>query len=122
VWDVALAGWGPDWYGNAALSYFKPLFSGRPSFPPVGSNFGFYEDAKTDHLIQQASVATSQDQAAAMWTKADRQVMKDAPFFPITEPIQANYHASQVHNPVYIPAIQNFDPTNVWLSSGQQGD
>ena len=34
VWDVSLAGWGPDWYGNAALSFFGPLFSGEPSFPP----------------------------------------------------------------------------------------
>ena len=27
------------------------------------------------------------------------------------------YHASYVHNAVYVPAIQQFDPTNVWLSS-----
>src|SRR5699024_1211581 len=39
VWDLSLAGWGADWYGNSALSYFKPLFSGKGSFPPTGSNF-----------------------------------------------------------------------------------
>jgi peptide/nickel transport system substrate-binding protein len=27
----------------------------------------------------------------------------------------------QVHNAVYIPAFQNFDPTNVWLSKDKQG-
>ncbi|MBV9292952.1 MAG: hypothetical protein JO222_10930, partial [Frankiales bacterium] len=26
VWDLTLAGWGPDWYGNGALSFFAPLF------------------------------------------------------------------------------------------------
>ena len=47
--------------------------------------------------------------------------MKDAAFFPITEPLQANYHAKQVHNAIYLPTIQNFDPTNVWLTADQQG-
>ncbi len=27
------------------------------------------------------------------------------------------YHASYVHNAVYVPALQEFDPTNVWLST-----
>ncbi|MBO0731899.1 MAG: hypothetical protein J2P57_21750, partial [Acidimicrobiaceae bacterium] len=60
VWDLALAQWFPDWYGNAALSFFNPLFSGSPSFPPEGSNFGFYNDAKTNALIQQAAGAKSE--------------------------------------------------------------
>jgi peptide/nickel transport system substrate-binding protein len=121
VWDLAIAGWGADWYGNAALSFFGPLFSGPPSFPPNGSNFGFYNNPKTTQLINQASSAQSESQAAALWEKADMQVMKDAAFFPITAPQQANYHASQVHNAVYVPAIQNFDPTNVWIDKAKQG-
>ena len=56
VWDLSSAGWGADWYGNAALSYFAPLFSGKPSFPPAGSNFGFYDSATTNALITQATV------------------------------------------------------------------
>lgn len=121
VWDMSLAGWGSDWYGNAALSFFAPLFSGAPSYPPVGSNFGFYNDPKTDTLIQQASTATSEAQSNSLWQQADQQVMQDAAFFPITQPQQANYHASQVHNTVYIPAIQNFEPANVWLSPDKNG-
>ncbi len=121
VWDVALAGWGSDWYGNAALSFFAPLFSGQPSFPPIGSNYGFYNSPKTDALIQQASTAKTQSESNSAWAQADRQVMQDAAFFPITQPVQANYRAEQVHNAVYVPAIQNFDPTNVWLSKGMQG-
>jgi peptide/nickel transport system substrate-binding protein len=121
VWDIAVAGWGADWYGNGALSFFNPLFSGKPSFPPTGSNFGFYDSATTNSLIQQAINAPSEDQAATLWAQADQQVMKDAAFFPITQPRQPNYHASQVHNAIYVPAIQNFDPTNVWLSPDVQG-
>jgi peptide/nickel transport system substrate-binding protein len=121
VWDLSLAGWGADWYGNGALTFFAPLFSGQPSYPPTGSNFGFYTSPKTNALITQATRATSEDTAAAVWAKADRQVMQDAAFFPITNPVQANYHATQVHNAIYVPAIQNFDPANVWLASGMQG-
>jgi peptide/nickel transport system substrate-binding protein len=121
VWDLSIAGWAPDWYGNAALSFFNPLFSGKPSFPPVGSNFGLYDSPATDALIKQAAAATTTDEALALWQKADEQVMRDAVFFPITSPLNANYHAAQVHNAVYIPAIQNFDPTNVWLSQDKQG-
>jgi peptide/nickel transport system substrate-binding protein len=121
VWDLAVAGWGADWYGNAALSFFNPLFSGEPSFPPIGSNFGMYNSPTTNDLITKAATAKTEDEARTLWAQADKQVMSDAPFFPITQPNQANYHASQVHGAVYVPAIQNFDPTNVWLSADKQG-
>jgi peptide/nickel transport system substrate-binding protein len=121
VWDLSLAGWGADWYGNAALSFFNPLFSGQPSFPPIGSNFGLYNSTQTNTLIQQAAAAPTQDQATDLWGKADAQVMADAPFYPLTNPKNANYHASQVHNAVYVPAMQMFDPTNVWIDKDKQG-
>jgi peptide/nickel transport system substrate-binding protein len=121
VWDLSLAGWGADWYGNGALSFFAPLFSGAPSYPPLGSNFGFYDDPRTNTLIQQASTATDQGTSNALWGKADRQVMEDAAIYPITNPQQSNYHATQVHNTIYIPAFQNYDPANVWLSPDANG-
>jgi len=117
VWDITLAGWGPDWYGDAAVSFFNPLFAGPPSFPPIGSNFGFYNDPSVNSLIAQGAQTGTASAAASIWAKADQAVMKDAPIYPITDPQQPNYHASYVHNAVYIPAIQQFDPTNVWMSS-----
>ena len=64
VWDLSLAGWGADWYGNAALSFFKPLFSGEPSFPPIGSNFGLY-NSPTDQRADRAGdrSAPTEDEA-----------------------------------------------------------
>ncbi|WP_327632758.1 ABC transporter substrate-binding protein [Kribbella sp. NBC_00482] len=121
VWDVSLAGWGADWYGNAALSFFNPLFSGEPSFPPIGSNFGLYNDPETNTLIKQAIAAPTVDAAADLWAKADARVMDQAAFFPLTSNKQANYHAEQVNNAVYVPSMQNYDPTNVWLSKDKQG-
>jgi peptide/nickel transport system substrate-binding protein len=118
VWDIGMAGWGPDWYGDAAKSFFAPLFSGAASFPATGgSNYGYYNDPAVNAMITKA-VATGDPVAAGkLWGKIDVAVMKDAPFFPITQGLQADYHSSFVHNAVYVPAIQNFDPTNVWLSS-----
>ena len=121
VWDLAAASWNADWYGNAALSYFNPLFSGSPSFPPSGSNFGFYDSPATNALIQQAASATDEESAAAAWAKADQQVMADAAFYPVTNPKWPTYHASHVHNAVYIAALQSFDPANVWLSPEKNG-
>jgi peptide/nickel transport system substrate-binding protein len=121
VWDLSLTGWESDWYGNAALSFFNPLFSGQPSFPPTGSNFGLYNSAAANQAIATAGSATSADQAKSLWAAADRQVMQDAAIFPITNSLQPNYHASQVHNAIYVPTFANFDPTNVWIEKGKQG-
>ena len=121
VWDIAVAGWGSDWYGDAALSFFKPLYYGQAAYPPIGSNFGFYNSPATNALIEQASTAKTQQEAKDLWAKADHQVMEDAAFFPITNQLNPNYRASQVKNAVYIPAFQNFDPANVWLTAGKQG-
>ena len=35
VWDLSLAGWGADWYGNAALSFFAPAVL-RQAVVPAG--------------------------------------------------------------------------------------
>lgn len=121
VWDIAPSGWGADWYGNAALSFFKPLYFGQAAYPPIGSNFGFYNSPATNALIVQASNAKTEQEAKELWAKADHQVMEDAVFFPITNSLNPNYRASQVQNAVYIPAFQNFDPANVWLTAGKQG-
>ncbi|SER07148.1 ABC transporter substrate-binding protein [Microlunatus flavus] len=121
VWDIAVGGWSADWYGNAAVSFFGPLFSGQPSFPPIGSNYGFYDNPDTNKLIHSATVAKTQDEAAALWAQADRAVMADAPFYPITNENTANYKATQVNNAVFLPSLQGFDPANVWLSAGKQG-
>jgi peptide/nickel transport system substrate-binding protein len=117
AWDVSLAGWGPDWYGDASTSFFKPLFYGATAFPPNGSNFGFYNNPAVNALITKAAAQGSASTAASDWAQLDQMVMKDAPIYPITQPLQPLYHASYVHNAVYVPAIQGFDYTNVWLSS-----
>jgi peptide/nickel transport system substrate-binding protein len=117
VWDLALSAWSPDWFGDAATSLFKPLFSGPPSYPPDGSNFGFYNNPAVTRLITKAAAEGNASAAASAWAAIDQDVMKDAAIYPISQPYQPLYHASYVHNAVYVPALGQFDPTNVWLAT-----
>lgn len=120
VWDLSLASWGPDWYGDAALSFFAPLFDGR-ILPPQSSNFGLFNDPAVNSLIDRAKAATSHDRSTALWAEADRKVMEDAAVFPIADPNTPVYHAAQVHNAIYLPVLNQFDLANVWLEPGKNG-
>jgi peptide/nickel transport system substrate-binding protein len=117
AWDIAMDGWGPDWYGDAADSFFGPIYSGSAAFPPVGSNFSEYNDPAINALIATAAKQTNAVAAGKLWAKIDQMVTEQAPTYQITQDQQPNYHSSFVHNAVYVPSIQNFDPTNVWLSA-----
>jgi peptide/nickel transport system substrate-binding protein len=117
TWDMAASSWGPDWYGNSAVTYFNPLFSSPGGFPENGgSNFGIFSSATVNNLIKQALSQPTEDQADKFWAQADQQVMKEAAIYPISSPLQLMSHASYVHNAVYINTLQNFDAANVWLS------
>jgi len=120
VWDLSLAGWLPDWYGNAALSFFGPLFDGR-QLPPSSSNFGLFNDSKVNSLIDQAKAATSESQSTALWAQADKATMDAAAFFPLSDQNAADYHASQVHNDIYMAPFGSWDWTNVWLDQNKSG-
>jgi peptide/nickel transport system substrate-binding protein len=118
TWDMASAGWGPDWYGNAAVSFFNPLYSSPGGFPANGgSNFGYFSSNAVNSLINQALSQPTEAQADTYWAQADEQVMKEAAIYPITSGLQLAEHAPYVHNAVYMTQWQNFDPANVWLSA-----
>ena len=117
TWDMASAGWGPDWFGNSALTFFNPLYSSPGGFPSNGgSNFGYFSSTAVNNLINQALSQPTEPEADKFWTQADMQVMKEAAVYPITSPLQLAEHAPYVHNAVYMTQWQNFDPANVWLS------
>jgi peptide/nickel transport system substrate-binding protein len=116
-WDLAIAAQGPDWYGDAAASFFKPLFGGQASFPPACCDYGLYNNTAVTALIYQAADQASQATAGQMWGHLDQEVMQDAAIYPISQPMRPLYHASYVHNAIYVPSIFNFDPANVWLST-----
>jgi len=118
AFDIAIAGWGPDWYGNSAVTWFNPLFSAPGGYPANGgSNFGYFNDPTVNSLITQALSQPTESAADVYWAKADQAVMSAAAIFPITDPLQFAEHAPYVHNAVYMTQWQGFDWANVWLSN-----
>ena len=57
---------------------------GPSSYPPVGSNFGFYNNPSVTALTGQGATSGSASAAATIWAQADQKVMQDAPFYPIS--------------------------------------
>jgi peptide/nickel transport system substrate-binding protein len=114
-WDLAVAGWGPDWYGAAARSVFVPLFDGR-ACGPGSANFACYDDAAVNRLIDRALEAPSLAEAARIWAEADAAVMADAPFVPLLTGRTPVYHSARVRDAVVQPFFTNYDPVNLWLA------
>jgi peptide/nickel transport system substrate-binding protein len=119
-WDLSAAGWGPDWYGDAALSFFAPLFDGR-ILPPASSDFGLFNDPTTNACIDKAKAATTSDEANTDWAECDQDVMKAAAFYPITNPNLPLYHPPFVHNDIYMPVYEGYDWTVIWLDANKNG-
>ncbi len=118
TWDMASAGWGPDWFGNSALTFFNPLYSSPGGFPANGgSNFGYFQSTTVNNTINQALNQPTEPQADKFWAQADQEVMQAAAIYPITSQLQLAEHAPYVHNAVFMSVWQNFDPANVWLSA-----
>jgi peptide/nickel transport system substrate-binding protein len=114
-WDLAEAGWGPDWYPDGGKSYFLPILTCN-QFPPSTSNFGFFCDPKLDSIVQQALGAPSDAAAAPLWHQADQEAMAQMALYPLEAPNIPTVHSSHVHNCVFIGAWQGCDLANIWLS------
>jgi len=116
AWDIADAGWGPDWFPNGSKSWFVPTLDGN-FLPPNSSNFGFFNDAKLNSLIDQALSASSESAASALWQQADKEAMQQAAVYPIADPNEGTISGARVHNCIQIQPLQNCNLANVWLSS-----
>ena len=115
VWDMALVDWGPDWFGNNGRTTIQPLLDGS-TYQAGSSDYGDYNSALENKLINSALSAPSVATAAAAWAAADRQAMNDAAIVPIDEHKHAVFHAANVHNWFIDPYSRTGDVTQVWLS------
>ena len=116
---MASAGWGPDWFGNSAVSFFNPLYSSPGGFPANGgSNFGYFSSATVNNTISQA-LSQPTEAAGRHVLGAGRPGGHAGERRSTRSPqqLQLAEHAPYVHNAVYMTQWQDFDPTNVWLSA-----
>ncbi len=116
AWDITEPGWVPDWFGpNNGRATLPDLFDGASSFP--GTDWGGYDNPAVDSLVTQAESATSQPAAAGLWHQADVKIMADAPFIPFMTQLTNVMRSTRVHNAIFSPFGDNYDLSQVWLSS-----
>jgi peptide/nickel transport system substrate-binding protein len=113
-WDITEAGWVPDWLGNNGRANVVPLFQTNCVNPTT--NYGCYSSKTTDGLIDQALKAPNESAAAPLWAKAGEQVMKDAVIVPFTTQDVVLFASSKLHNLIYSPLAEQFNPTQLWVS------
>jgi ABC-type transport system substrate-binding protein len=115
-WDITEPGWVPDWFGPAnGRATLPDLFDGALNFP--GTDWGGYDDPAVDNLVNEAESATTVSAAAALWHQADEKVMADAPIIPMNTELTPIFRSARVHNAIYIPFSEQYDITQIWLSS-----
>jgi ABC-type transport system substrate-binding protein len=115
VWDLALAGWYPDWIGgNNGRSVIQPLFDGR-SFGHVSMDYGGYNSLAVNAAIDRALAAPRVEDSEKAWAEAASQIMKDMAIIPLYENKQVRYHSGRVRNCLLSMWSLNCDMTGVWL-------
>lgn len=113
-WDIALAGWGPDYYGGR--SYLVPMLDGR-TYGKGSVNFGAYNDASFNQEIDAALAATDPNSANDHWAKADTIASTQAAWIPVTTMATAVFRSSRVRGFSFLTWLGQGDPTAVSLSS-----
>ncbi|WP_156036325.1 ABC transporter substrate-binding protein [Blastococcus sp. URHD0036] len=88
-------GWSFDY--PAAESYLTPLFTPQ-SFPPVGSNYPFYENPEVTDLIQQGDQAGTEEEAIELYQQAEDLVAEDMPMAPLFFTQIQTVHTDHVSN------------------------
>lgn len=114
-WDLYYAGWCPDWNGNGARTFFRPLLSdpNLKNYNAGGSyNYGGYTNPEVDAKVVEALALPAED-AAAVWADIDVKVMDDAPWVPIYTSNGVTFISSRVKGYVYFPFSIGFDLTNI---------
>jgi peptide/nickel transport system substrate-binding protein len=115
AWDIAEAGWIPDWLGNNGRSVIEPLFDGR-GYGPGSTDYGGYNSPAMNALIDKALSAATVADATKDWQDAAKLATQDAVIVPLGAQKVAVYHSSRVQNCIFNFFNENCDVTNVWLS------
>jgi peptide/nickel transport system substrate-binding protein len=113
--QLGAARWCPDVPGNGSRSFIGVLLDGRDLSPTATNNYGHFNNAKVNSLIDQA-YRTGDDRArTALWGQIDRLLMEEAAWAPLVYDREAYFWSSRVRNWTFSPWLSNPDITNLWL-------
>ncbi len=114
-WDLALAGWGPDWFGAAGRSMLGPLVDGRRCGAD-SVNYACFSDNAVNRALDAALAAPSAAAAGPLWRAVDTLVTSRMPLVPLRTRAVAVYRSARVQGPGAVPFLLAYDPTNMWLA------
>jgi ABC-type transport system substrate-binding protein len=116
VWDLALTGWVPDWFGDNGRSVLEPMTDG-PDYGPETVDYADYNSPIVNGLVKKALSlpASKEAEVAEAWHQVSVQTEKDSPYIPLVSQTVPMYHSTRLMNTLYLPINENFDITNVWL-------
>jgi ABC-type transport system substrate-binding protein len=127
TWDLGQTSWFPDWYGDNGRTLVQALFQG-PNCVVNTVNYGCYNSATVNSLINQADAAPTLAQAGTLWHEADEAIMKDAAIVPIMSqntPIMSSSRIRGVlpdgatyQTALYNPNIGAPDLGEIWIQGG----
>ncbi|TXN30647.1 ABC transporter substrate-binding protein [Lacisediminihabitans profunda] len=106
-YDLALYSWQPDF--PSANSNIQPLFASS-EIGDGRNNVARYSNPEVDALIAMATAEVDQKAAQALWAKADKRIMQDAPVVPLSYAKQSFLRGSKVKNffVASFPAYPNY--------------
>jgi peptide/nickel transport system substrate-binding protein len=122
AFDIGLASWLPDWFGNDGRTTLAALF--QTQCVEHTTNYGCYSDHKVDDAIAAGEQATTRAQAARDWAAAARQIMVDAAVVPLTDQQSPVLSSARVREAglragvVFAPNLGGPDITNLRLVKG----
>jgi peptide/nickel transport system substrate-binding protein len=119
-WDMALAGWAPDWYGdNNGRAVIAPLFDGR-QFGPNSMDFGGYLNRDVSSAIDRAITAPSAAQAERHWADAVRRLTDDVAIVPLMETKNAYARSRRVRGCTWAVFGLSCEITALWLADAER--
>jgi peptide/nickel transport system substrate-binding protein len=115
TWDLGQAAWIPDWFGLNGRSVIPPFFETDCQVNTI--NYGCYSSKQMDKLISQAEAATSNTDAASLWSQANTLAMQQALIVPIQSQLYPMFTSARIHGPgAFVANIGDPDITNLWIS------
>jgi len=105
--QLGVAGWGADYPAGSA--FFGPLFSCASYQPrqPYNTNPAGFCDRQIDSQIASATALQTANAAAAnrAWQRIDREIMQQAPWIPLVNPLGIDLVSERVGNYQRTPAL-----------------
>ena len=114
--QIGQAGWCPDYAGDAARSFIVPLLDGRSIQPSGNSNYGEYNDAAVNTMIDQALAEPDRAKRAQLWGAIDKKIMEAAPWVPYLYDKTQFFWSSRLKIFQFTPWTAEFDPAAIWLN------